>query len=494
MKQSIYSRRPRAAAWRAAMAAGVVAAAAALAWPALGANQAAVAVKPVPASSGVTAAPLAASAAAVAAPAAGHDAARADLLERGEYLARAGDCIACHSTPNGKPFAGGLKFDTPIGAIYSTNITPDAKTGIGGWRFEDFDRAVRAGVRKNGDTLYPAMPYPSYARLSEEDVRAMYAYFSQGVAPVEQPNRAVDIVWPLSMRWPLAIWRKLYAPAPKPFESASYADPVLARGAYLVQGLGHCGACHTPRAPTMQERALGDADGSDFLAGGAAIDGWVPTSLRGEPRTGLGTWSEQEIVRFLKTGRNLHTAAFGGMTDVVDHSMQYLSDADLSAIARYLKSLPPRASGETAYAYDDAAAQALRAGDAKRPGASVYVDNCMACHRSDGRGYTRVFPALGGNPVVQGADPTSLIHVVLEGAALNGTHEAPSSFTMPPFGWRLSDQEVADVANFVRTSWGNTGSTVTAAQVAKLRRAYPGKRPDAPPGADFARPSASLTN
>ncbi|MGN4120444.1 cytochrome c, partial [Burkholderia gladioli] len=178
-------------------------------------------------------------------------------------------CIACHSAPNGKPFAGGLKFDTPIGAIYSTNITPDAKTGIGGWRFEDFDRAVRAGVRKNGDTLYPAMPYPSYARLSEEDVRAMYAYFSQGVAPVEQPNRAVDIVWPLSMRWPLAIWRKLYAPAPKPFEAASYADPVLARGAYLVQGLGHCGACHTPRAPTMQERALGDADGSDFLAGGA---------------------------------------------------------------------------------------------------------------------------------------------------------------------------------------------------------------------------------
>nr|WP_244108581.1 cytochrome c [Burkholderia gladioli] len=494
MKQSIFSRSPRAAAWRAAMAAGVVAAAAALAWPALGANQDAVAVKPVPASSGVTAAPLAASAAAVAAPAAGHDAAQADLLKRGEYLARAGDCIACHSTPNGKPFAGGLKFDTPIGAIYSTNITPDAKTGIGGWRFEDFDRAVRAGVRKNGDTLYPAMPYPSYARLSEEDVRAMYAYFSQGVAPVEQANRAVDIVWPLSMRWPLAIWRKLYAPAPKPFEPASYADPVLARGAYLVQGLGHCGACHTPRAPTMQERALGDADGSDFLAGGAAIDGWVPTSLRGEPRTGLGTWSEQEIVRFLKTGRNLHTAAFGGMTDVVDHSMQYLSDADLSAIARYLKSLPPRASGETAYAYDDAAAQALRAGDAKRPGASVYVDNCMACHRSDGRGYTRVFPALGGNPVVQGVDPTSLIHVVLEGAALNGTHEAPSSFTMPPFGWRLSDQEVADVANFVRTSWGNTGSTVTAAQVAKLRRAYPGKRPDAPPGADFARPSASLTN
>ncbi len=414
-----------------------------------------------------------------------------DLIRRGEYLARAGDCIACHSVPGGKPFAGGLKFDTPIGAIYSTNITPDTHTGIGGWSLADFDRAVRAGVSRNGDTLYPAMPYPSYARLSEDDVRAMYAYFMHGVAPVEQGNRPVDIVWPLSMRWPLGIWRRLFAPAPQPFDAARYGDAQLARGAYLVQGLGHCGACHTPRATTMQERALGDADGPAFLAGGAAIDGWVPTSLRGEPRTGLGTWSEQDIAQFLKTGRNRHTAAFGGMTDVVDHSMQYLSDADLAAIARYLKSLPPRASGETPYAYDDTAAAALRAGDARKPGAAVYVDNCMACHRSDGRGYTRVFPALGGNPVVQGDDPSSLIHVVLEGAALHGTRTAPSSFTMPPFGWRLSDQEVADVASFVRASWGNTGAAVTAAQVAKLRSAYPGTRPAAPPGASFARPATA---
>ncbi|MEK6422473.1 MAG: cytochrome c [Burkholderia gladioli] len=480
MKQSIFSSGARVA--RAAWALTAAAAVAIAAWPAGAAwADGAVASAASTASAASVTSPVAASAASAGA------VASADLIKRGEYLARAGDCIACHTASGGKPFAGGLKFATPIGAIYSTNITPDRASGIGGWSLADFDHAVRAGVRKNGDTLYPAMPYPSYARLSDADVRAMYAYFMHGVTPVEQANRPVDIVWPLSMRWPLGFWRKLFAPAPQPFDAASYPDPVLARGAYLVQGLGHCGACHTPRAPTMQERALSDADGLDFLAGGAAIDGWVPTSLRGEPRTGLGTWSEAQIVQFLKTGRNAHTAAFGGMTDVVDHSMQYLSDADLNAMARYLKTLPPRATGETPYAYDDAAAKALRSGDANRAGASVYVDNCMACHRSDGRGYTRVFPALGGNPVVQGADPTSLIHVVLEGAALNGTHTAPSTFTMPPFGWRLSDQEVADVATFVRTSWGNSGSPVTAEQVAKLRKAYPGTRPDAPAGPSFGR-------
>ncbi|KWK25328.1 alcohol dehydrogenase [Burkholderia stagnalis] len=407
------------------------------------------------------------------------------LVARGAYLARAGDCVACHTASGGKPFAGGLKFDTPIGAIYSTNITPDPKTGLGGWTLEEFDRALRAGVRKNGDTLYPAMPFPSYARLTGDDVKALYAYFMHGVAPVQQENRPVDIVWPLSMRWPLGFWRKLFAPTPKPFDAAPYPDPVLARGAYLVQGLGHCGACHTPRAPTMQERGLTDADGPDFLAGGAAIDGWVPTSLRGESRTGFGAWTEAEIVQFLKTGRTARTAAFGGMTDVVGHSMQHLTDDDLTAIARYLKTLPPKVQGETPYAYDAAAAKALQAGDASKPGAAVYRDNCMACHRSDGRGYTRVFPALGGNPVVQGDDPTSVIHVVLAGSALKGTHTAPSTFTMPPFGWRLSDQEVADVANFVRTSWGNTGSPVTAAQVAKVRKATPGTRPEPPPGARY---------
>ncbi|MGF6840654.1 mono/diheme cytochrome c family protein [Paraburkholderia youngii] len=408
-----------------------------------------------------------------------------DLVAHGEYLARAGDCIACHTAQGGKPFAGGLKFDTPIGAIYSTNITPDAGSGIGKWSYDDFAKAVRQGVRPNGETLYPAMPYPSYARLSDDDTRALYAYFMRGVAPVHAQNRAAEIRWPLSMRWPLSIWRTLFAPKVQVFDGSHYSDTVVARGAYLVQGLGHCGACHTPRARTMQELALTDLEGDDFLAGGAPIDGWVPSNLRGNARTGIGAWSEDDIVQFLNSGRNLHTAAFGGMTDVVQHSMQHMTDADLLAMARYLKTLPSNDPKETPYAYNAIAANALQSGDASARGAAVYRDNCMACHRSDGRGYTRVFPALGGNPVVQGKDPTSLIHVLLSGNTLEGTKSAPSPFTMPAFGWRLSDQDVADVATFVRFNWGNTGAPVIADDVAKVRKMVAVNAPELPPGASF---------
>ena len=169
------------------------------------------------------------------------------LVRQGEYLARAGDCVACHTAKGGKPFAGGLPMETPIGTVYSNNITPDA-SGIGQYSFADFDRAVRQGIAKDGSTLYPAMPYPSYARVSDDDMQALYAYFMQGVEPVAQPNKPTDIPWPLSMRWPLSIWRGLFAPEVKAWQAPVGADPVVSRGAYLVEGLGHCGACHTPRS------------------------------------------------------------------------------------------------------------------------------------------------------------------------------------------------------------------------------------------------------
>ncbi len=264
-----------------------------------------------------------------------------NLIKQGEYLARAGDCVACHTNGKaGKPFAGGLPMETPIGTIYSTNITPDKEHGIGGYTFEEFDDAVRKGVRKDGSTLYPAMPYPSFARISEADMRAMYAYFMHGVEPVNVANKDTDIPWPLSMRWPLAFWRGIFAPTPSDFVVNPQVDPVLERGRYLVEGLGHCGACHTPRSLTMQEKALSESEGDDYLAGSnAPIDGWVASSLRGENRDGLGTWSEAELAEFLKTGRNDKSVVFGGMSDVVEHSLQYLSDDDITAIARYLKSL-----------------------------------------------------------------------------------------------------------------------------------------------------------
>ena len=395
-----------------------------------------------------------------------------ELVKRGEYLARAGDCVACHTAKDGAAFAGGLPMATPIGTIYSTNITPDAATGIGDYSYDDFQKAVRHGVAKNGDTLYPAMPFPSYAVVSDEDMKALYAYFMHGVAAVKQPNKESDIPWPLSMRWPLAIWRTVFAPEVKAFQPAEQEDPVLARGRYLVEGLGHCGACHTPRSITMQEKALTNEEGSDYLAGSSApIDGWTASNLRGDNRDGLGRWSEEDLRQFLRYGRNDQTAAFGGMTEVVEHSLQHLSDADITAIARYLKSLGAKDPHQTAFSVDDATAKALWKGDDSATGASVYVDSCAACHKTDGSGYQRFFPALRGNPVVQADDPTSLIHIVLVGGQLPGVKGAPSTITMPAFGWRLDDQQVADVVNFVRNSWGNKASEpVSAKQVAELRK------------------------
>lgn len=396
-------------------------------------------------------------------------AAETDLIKQGEHLARAGDCVACHTAKGGKPFAGGLPMETPIGVIYSTNITPD-KTGLGDYSFEDFDKAVRHGVAKSGSTLYPAMPYPSYARVSESDMQALYAYFMKGVEPVAQANKDSDIPWPLSMRWPLTAWRWMFAPAVEDYQAVAGSDPVISRGAYLVEGLGHCGACHTPRALTMQEKALSAQDGSAFLSGSAPLEGWIAKSLRGDHKDGLGSWSEEQLVQFLKTGRSDRSAVFGGMSDVVVHSMQYLSQDDLTAIARYLKSLPAVDPKDQPHQYDKQVAQALWKGDDSQRGASVYIDNCAACHRTDGHGYTRVFPALAGNPVLQTADATSLINIVLNGGTLPATHAAPSTFTMPAFAWRLSDQEVADVVSFIRGSWGNQGGPVKASDVADLRK------------------------
>jgi mono/diheme cytochrome c family protein len=390
------------------------------------------------------------------------------LIKQGEYLARAGDCVACHTAKGGKPFAGGLPMETPIGTVYSTNITPDTN-GISQYSLEEFSQAVRHGVRKDGSTLYPAMPFPSYARVSDADMKALYAYFMKGVEPDATPNKPTDIPWPLSMRWPLAIWRGMFAPDVKAWEPVANADAEVNRGAYLVEGLGHCGACHTPRALTMQEKALNPAGGDQFLAGSAPLEGWIAKNLRGDHKDGLGSWSEADLVQFLKTGRSDRSAVFGGMSDVVEHSMQFMSDADLKAIARYLKTLPPSNPEDKPHVYDKQVADALWKGDDSKPGASVYIDNCAACHRTDGHGYTRVFPALAGNPVVQTADPTSLIHIVLAGGTLPATTSAPSNFTMPAYAWRLDDQQVAAVVNFIRTSWGNLGGEVTAKDVSKLR-------------------------
>jgi mono/diheme cytochrome c family protein len=397
------------------------------------------------------------------------------LIDKGRYLADAGDCTACHTTKGGQPFAGGLPIASPVGTLYSTNITPDKDTGIGKYSLDEFDRALRHGIAANGDSLYPAMPFPSYARASDDDVRALYAYFMHGVEPVKAENRANDVPWPLSMRWPLAIWRKVFAPAPQAvaFDAARYQDPQIARGAYLVQGLGHCGSCHTPRALTLQEKAL-DESGSEYLAGGPVIDGWLAVNLRANPADGLGNWSADDIVATLRSARSETHAVLGGaMGDVVVHSTQHLNDADLHAVAAYLKSLPPSAHSVSSFKADPATAKALQAGQESGRGAELYVDNCAACHRTDGQGYQRVFPKIAGNSSVLSQDPVSMIRLVLTGSKLPGTATAPSELGMPGFAWRMSDEEVAQLLTFIRSNWGNQAPAVKASQVAELRATLP---------------------
>lgn len=408
--------------------------------------------------------------------------ARDDVIARGEYVARAADCAACHSVPGEAPFAGGMAFHLPTGTLYAPNITPDRQTGIGQYSEAEFSRALRRGIRRDGTTLYPAMPYPSYARLTDEDVHVLYVYFMQGVKPVVHVVAQDGMSWPMSMRWPLSIWRMLYAPDPKAvrqdMDRRTFADPLVARGSYLVEGPGHCGACHTPRALTMQEKALTAEDGPLYLSGGDAVDGWRPVSLRGENRTGLGRWNEQYIVRFLATGRMPLGAAFGGMTDAIGHGTQHMTDEDRLAIARYLKTLSPAAPAlARGWTYDPAVTDALHAGDVSARGARAYVDSCAACHRTDGHGYPTTFPPLAGNPVVMDPKPDSLIRIVLEGNTLRATRQAPSAFVMPGFAARMDDSTVADTVTFIRAAWGNDAPAVTVTDVARIRRTLSPEHP-----------------
>jgi mono/diheme cytochrome c family protein len=398
-----------------------------------------------------------------------------EIVQRGAYLARAGDCIACHTAQDGQPFAGGLPMNTPIGIIYSTNITPDLETGIGRWNADDFVKVMHEGVAKKGYHLYPAMPYTSYARLLQKDLSALYVYFMQGVEAVRDPNRPTQLSWPLGMRSLMAVWNALY------FKKGEYtADPDKSaswnRGAYLVQGLGHCGECHTPRGLAGQMKAGSEQDGRHYLAG-ATLDNWYASPLTGDLETGLHAWSEDEIVELLRTGRTARVAAFGVMAEVVEKSSQYLTDQDLMEIAEYLKSLPPsnyegqgNAESATHAGAASAATHALRAGDTGMRGSRVYLDNCNACHRSDGSGANRTFPDLVKNEPVNAQDPISLIHIVLTGASMPSTQTAPSAIAMPEFGWRLSDAEVADVVSFVRGGWGNHAAAVSRDEVDRVRK------------------------
>jgi alcohol dehydrogenase (quinone), cytochrome c subunit len=349
--------------------------------------------------------------------------------------------------------------------IYSTNITPDPDTGIGNYSLRDFDRAVRSGIAKDGHHLYPAMPYPSYAKITDEDVEALYGFFMKDVPPVKLANKPNEIPWYRRPRWPLAVWNTIFA------RSGAYVarpdrDRAWNRGAYLVEGLGHCGACHTPRGWAFQEKALDDSR-STYLQG-AELDAWSAPNLRSDLRTGLGAWSLDDIVTFLKSGHNDKGVAFGSMLDVVNNSTPYLSDEDIRAMAAFLKSLPATAP-EAQFVYDDAATKTLEGGKSQQAGAAIYLGACAPCHGIDGKGQAPFMPPLAGNPAVLDANPSSLINLVLNGADPLVVKGVPDAYRMPQFRIQLNDEAIGEVLSFVRGAWGNDATGVTAEQVKKLR-------------------------
>jgi len=374
----------------------------------------------------------------------------AQAMSAGEYVAKAGDCTACHTAPGGALLAGGMKFPTPLGAIYATNITPDKQHGIGAYSFDEFDRAMRQGIAKDGHRLYPAMPYTSYAKMNAADMRALYDYLMQEVPAQNAANRASDIRWPLSMRWPLAVWNQLFHDDAQ-YRPDSGQSAEWNRGAYLVQGAGHCGSCHTPRGWAMQEKGL-DSKEPAFLSG-AELDGWFASNLRG--------MSQEEVAALLKTGRSRHAAVAGPMSEVVTHSTQYLTDGDLNAIATYLHSLaaekPP---AEKAVAPVAGSQQA---------GQRTYAMYCSTCHGNKGEGSDNTIPALAGNVTVTADNPLTALRVLLEGAQTPITQQA-TAIAMPGYGWALNDRQAADLMSYLRGSWGNQAGAVTAQQVQEARK------------------------
>ncbi len=372
-------------------------------------------------------------------------------VRQGQYLVRVGDCASCHTREGGGFLGGGFGLNTPFGTIYSTNLTSDVNAGVGSWSADQFYAALHDGTSGGGHPLYPAMPYPYTTRATRADSDAMLA-FLKTVPAVNEHQPPNSLSFPFTMRSLVHGWNLLYFHkgefVPAPDKSAEWN-----RGAYLVTGLGHCGACHTPK------NSLAGDDTAKALQGGT-LDGWVAPDLTANNRTGIGAWSVDEVIEYLKTGRNVHANAGGSMAEVVAYSTSILTDADLHAIATYLKDQPSSAESSVA---------AADPGSMKR-GAAVFSDACTSCHMEEGLGQPRFFPPLHGDAVAQQADPTGVLHIILAGDRTAATATRPSPLSMPAFAWKLTDQQVADVATYVRNSWDNRAPAVTAAQSAAMRK------------------------
>lgn len=396
-----------------------------------------------------------------AAPAA--DAAPVDSspVARGKYLASLGNCTSCHTREGGAPFAGGVAFKTDFGTLYSSNITSDSKAGIGSWTEAQFVRAMREGIDDEGEHLYPAFPYPEFSKVSDADLAALFAYLKT-LAPASDAAPPNELRFPYSQRSLLSIWNALYF-KPAPFQPNPSQSVEWNRGAYIVQGLGHCGACHTPRnflGAEKPEAALAGGAYLDKVAGGD-IRPWSAVNLT-SAASGLKGWSVGDIESYLRTGHGSRTGSFGPMNEVIVNSTSQWTDADLHAVAVYLKALPPDETS-TNQSLDDKDRSA---------GETVYTINCGTCHLPTGLGSTpgsELGPPLVGSAVVQAADPATLINVILYGAEVVSPAPTQGWKNMKAFGTILEDADVAALANYLRSSWGNHGGPVTAADVAKQR-------------------------
>ena len=384
---------------------------------------------------------------------------------KGAYLARAADCMACHTTRGGASYAGGRVIPTPFGNLVSPNITSDKATGIGAWSADDFWRALHNGKSRDGRFLYPAFPYTSYTKMTRADSDALFAWF-RTVPPVTQPNQPHALRFPYDQRLLLAGWRALYFRAGE-FRPDTARSAGWNRGAYLVQGPGHCSACHAAR------NALGATDSGLDLAGGMIpVLGWYAPSLTSDTEAGLGGWDRQHIVSLLKTGISPRATVFGPMAEVVTESLQHLSDPDLDAMAVYLKSLPPTPD-ERNQASERKSTKAVTRDapgeDLLRRGAAIYKDRCLDCHARDGSGRPLAYPPLAGNRALTMASAVNPIRMVLNGGYPPGTEGNPRPYGMPPFGPVMRDDEIAAVVSYIRAAWGNTAAAVSSAEVGRYR-------------------------
>lgn len=367
-------------------------------------------------------------------------------MSLGAYQSVLGDCAGCH----GRNLAGGVALATPFGKLVTPNITPDKQTGIGNYTAEDFRRAMKEGVAPHGKRLYPAMPYPAYAKMSDADIAALWTYL-RTVKPVRHAVKVNQLHFPFNLRFMMRGWNMLFF-QPAAFAPTAGKSAAWNRGAYIVTGPAHCGTCHTPKSFLGADRGM--------ALSGASLQGWLAPDLTSERSTGLGSWNSGELVEYLKTGRNRTSIASGPMAEVVEHSTANMTDADLQAIAVYLKDLPA-SSGNGGGA---AGAEAQL-----KSGAGIYRMNCAACHSLNGKGDDILFPALAGNPLVRQTSAETLAQVVLAGSKGAATPAAPTGPGMPSFAWKLNDAQVADVLTYIRNNWGNVAPAVSAKDVAKIR-------------------------